>query len=189
MDRSLGLPPIVVDGAPVRPTRSAWPTPTAIRCGRGSTATGATTPTGSSASSRYADLEDAHLLGSAYWVWKQACGDPQGGINDMTDALMREDCTTGEPAPPRDELLEILGRAYPRSAPGVLTALAADGRDSSSSPAPRRSAAAGSRCGSRAPPSPTSTPTGITNLEATAVPGGWIVTGCADGDYTLATAR
>ena len=41
----------------------------------------------------------------------------------MTDALMREDCTTGEPAPPRDDLLEILGRAYPRSAPGVLTSL------------------------------------------------------------------
>ena len=30
---------------------------------------------------------------------------------------------------------------------------------------------------------------GITNLEATEVPGGWLVTGCADGDYTAATKR
>ena len=36
---------------------------------------------------RYADAEDANLLGSAYWVWKQACGDPQGGVTEVTDAL------------------------------------------------------------------------------------------------------
>ncbi len=29
---------------------------------------------------RYAKAEDANMLGSAYWVWKQACGDPQNGI-------------------------------------------------------------------------------------------------------------
>ena len=29
--------------------------------------------------------------------------------------------------------------------------------------------------------------TGITGVEATAVPGGWMVTGCAEGDYTLST--
>ncbi len=135
---------------------------------------------------RYAQLEDSQLLGSAYWVWKQACGDPQGGINDMTDALMREDCTTGEPAPPRQDLLDILSRAYPRSAPGVLTALTADGADVAlAGTTDERS------CGlevwipgSAEPDLETS---GITDLEATAVPGGWIVTGCAEGDYKLST--
>ena len=29
--------------------------------------------------------------------------------------------------------------------------------------------------------------TGIEEVETTEVPGGWIVTGCADGDYTLST--
>jgi endoglycosylceramidase len=138
--------------------------------------------------SRYADLEDAHLLGSAYWVWKQACGDPQGGINDVTDALMREDCTTGEPAPPRDELLAILGRAYPRSAPGVLTSLSAEGS------AVDLAGTAGERsCGLEVWIPGSSEPdvesTGITNLEASAVAGGWIVTGCADGAYELSTRR
>ena len=38
-----------LDGAPVRSSRRASPTPTACRCGRGSTATGATTPTACSA--------------------------------------------------------------------------------------------------------------------------------------------
>ena len=138
--------------------------------------------------SRYADLEDAHLLGSAYWVWKQACGDPQGGINDMTDALMREDCTTGEPAPPRDELLSILGRAYPRSAPGVLTSLSADG-----SAVDLAGTAEERSCGLEVWIPGTGEPdlesTGITDLEASPVAGGWIITGCADGAYELSSRR
>ncbi len=69
--------------------------------------------------SRYADLEDEYLLGSAYWVWKQACGDPQGGINDMTDcAHARRTARPAKTAPARDDLLEILSRAYPRSRAG-----------------------------------------------------------------------
>ena len=136
--------------------------------------------------SRYADLEDEYILGSAYWVWKQACGDPQGGINDMTDSLMRQDCTTGDDAPARDDLLEILSRAYPRSAPGVLTSLTAEGADV---------ALAGTTddegCGLEVwvPGStePDVETTGVTEVETTAVAGGWSVTGCAEGDYTLST--
>jgi hypothetical protein len=138
--------------------------------------------------SRYADLEDAHLLGSAYWVWKQACGDPQGGINDVTDALMREDCTTGEPAPPRDDLLEILGRAYPRSAPGTLTSLRADGSEVElEGTTDERSCGLELWIPGRAEPDLEAT--GIADLEVTSVPGGWLVTGCADGDYSVATTR
>ena len=35
---------------------------------------------------------------------------------------------------------------------------------------------------------PDVTATGITDLETDAVPGGWLVTGCAEGEYSLSTA-
>ncbi|GAA1951123.1 glycoside hydrolase family 5 protein [Microbacterium deminutum] len=135
---------------------------------------------------RYAKAEDANLLGSAYWVWKQACGDPQGGIVDVTDALSPTICASGKPAPTDAAKLGILSRAYPRTAPGELTSLTADGADV---------ALAGTAdtpgCGLEVWIPGTSQPevhvTGITNLETTAVDGGWSVTGCAEGEYTLFT--
>ncbi|MGN8551899.1 UNVERIFIED_CONTAM: glycoside hydrolase family 5 protein [Microbacterium sp. SLM126] len=135
---------------------------------------------------RYAALEDEHILGSAYWVWKQACGDPQGGLVDLTDSLMRQDCTTGEDAAPRTDLLDILSRAYPRSAPGILTSLSAEGADV------RLTGTGGDGCGldvwvpGSARPDVSSS--GLSGVEVTVVPGGWSVTGCADGDYELTTA-
>ncbi|PPL18366.1 hypothetical protein GY24_10615 [Microterricola pindariensis] len=135
---------------------------------------------------RYADAEDAHLLGSAYWVWKQACGDPQNGIQEFGNALMMQDCVTGGDAPPKADLLEILSRAYPQHAPGRLTALEADGA------AVQLAGSTDARsCGLRVwvpgTAEPTVEATGVTDVEATAVPGGWIVTGCAGGEYSLST--
>lgn len=187
MDRSLGLPPIVsmerqftlaqraaaAYGAPLWSGEYGYWGDDADRAAR---------------LGRYADLEDAHLLGSAYWVWKQACGDPQGGIVETTDALMREDCVTGEEAPPRDELLKILGRAYPRSAPGVLTELAGDGAEIELA-----GEASESGCGLEVwfpgDAEPEVTVGGVTNVEATEVAGGWVVTGCVEGDYKMSTRR
>ncbi|AMB58227.1 hypothetical protein AWU67_04485 [Microterricola viridarii] len=135
---------------------------------------------------RYADAEDAHMLGSAYWVWKQACGDPQNGIQPVGNALMMQNCDGSGELPPKTELLDILSRAYPQAAPGVLTALEADGaRLQLSGNTTERS------CGLRlwVPGSakPAVDVTGVTELEITSVPGGWSVTGCADGDYTVST--
>ncbi|BDV30625.1 glycoside hydrolase family 5 protein [Microbacterium terricola] len=135
---------------------------------------------------RYADLEDQHRLGSAYWVWRQACGDPQGGIVDVTDALMRTDCATGEDVAPRTDLLEILGRAYPRSAPGVLTALTGDGTH-----VDLAGRADEQSCGLEVwvpgAVEPDVTVSGVTDVATAQVPGGWIVTGCAEGEYALST--
>jgi endoglycosylceramidase len=135
---------------------------------------------------RYAALEDAHLLGSAYWVWKQACGDPQNGIGDTGNGLMVQDCATGDDAAPRTDLLEILSRAYPRSAPGVLTSLTATGAT-----VELAGTTAVQGCGLEVwipgASKPDVSVTGITNTKVTEVSGGWSVTGCADGDYTLAT--
>ena len=135
---------------------------------------------------RYAALEDAHLLGSAYWVWKQACGDPQNGIGPTGNGLMVQDCETGGDAAPRHDLLQILSRAYPQSAPGVLTALDAVGsRLSLAGTVEERT------CGLEVwvpgDAEPQLSVSGITDVDTTAVPGGWRVTGCADGDYTLST--
>ncbi|MEU1970664.1 cellulase family glycosylhydrolase [Microbacterium sp. NPDC019599] len=136
---------------------------------------------------RYAAEEDAYVLGSAYWVWKQACGDPQNGIQETGDGLMVQDCATGGDAPPRDDLLEILSRAYPRSAPGTVTSLQSEGADLRlSGTAPEES------CGLQVwvpgTREPEVTADGVTGIRATAVEGGWLVTGCAAGDYSLATA-
>ena len=124
MDRSLGLPPIVgierqfelaeraaeAYGVPLWSGEYGYWGDAADRVDR---------------LTRYAAEEDARVLGSAYWVWKQACGDPQNGIGEFGDALMPQDCATGGDAPPRDDLLALLSRAYPRSAPGTVTELSA----------------------------------------------------------------
>ncbi|MFB9308037.1 hypothetical protein BJY17_002493 [Agromyces hippuratus] len=135
---------------------------------------------------RYADTEDERMLGSAYWVWKQACGDPQNGIGPYGNALMMQECETGGEAPPKAGLLEILSRAYPQSAPGVLSSLEAEGAvvDLTGTAAERS-------CDLEVWVPGTAEPdvevTGITKVETTEVPGGWLVTGCADGEYTLST--
>ncbi len=72
---------------------------------------------------RYAAAEDARGLGSAYWVWKQACGDPQNGVQATGDGLIPQDCGTNEWLEPRLDLLEILSRPYPRVVPGELRSL------------------------------------------------------------------
>ncbi len=120
------------------------------------------------------------------WVWKQACGDPQGGVTDVTDALSPTVCATGEPAPTDAAKLAILSRAYPRTAPGALTALKADGA------ALYLAGTADARScdlevwvpGSAEPDVHV---TGITRMTSTAVDGGWSVTGCVKGAYTLST--
>lgn len=185
MDRSLGLPPIVgVDrqftlaqrvagsyGAPVWSGEYGY-------WGADSDVLARLT--------RYATAEDANLLGSTYWVWKQACGDPQNGIGPVGDGLERQDCKTGGDAPARDDVLAILSRAYPRSAPGHLTALMAHGAAVTLAGSTKTSG-----CGLDVwvpgATQPSVRTTGITNVVTTAVPGGWSVTGCASGAYTLRT--
>lgn len=187
MDRSLGLPPIV---SMERQFTLAQRAATAYRAPLWSGEYGYWGDDADRVErlERYADLEDEQLLGSAYWVWRQACGDPQGGIVEVTDALMRQDCATGEDVEPRTELLEILSRAYPRSAPGVLTALSGDGAHL------ELAGTAGERsCGLEVWVPGESEPDviakGVTGIDVSRVPGGWLVTGCADGDYTLTTGR
>lgn len=123
-------------------------------------------------------------------MWKQACGDPQNDIGPYGNALMMQDCEadrTGDAVlPPKKGLLKILSRAYPRVAPGTLTNLEAEGANMTLE-------------ASTAEPScdltvwvpgtgkPTVDATGVSDVAVSRVSGGWIVTGCADGDYSLST--
>ncbi|MFE4470156.1 glycoside hydrolase family 5 protein [Leifsonia sp. NPDC056824] len=135
---------------------------------------------------RYAKAEDANWLGSAYWVWKQACGDPQNGIGKTGDGLMVQDCATGGDAPQRDDLLRVLGRAYPRSAPGTVTTLTANGADLLLAGA-TQSASCGLEVWVPGTARPHLHSTGLTKVQITAAPGGWLVSGCATARYTLDT--
>lgn len=88
--------------------------------------------------SRYAAEEDRRALGGAWWQWRQTCGDPHSvrgpGVPADEDQvhLITRACSRGAGAP-RDtdlryteEFLHVLGRAYPRAAPGHITSLVSD---------------------------------------------------------------
>ncbi len=145
---------------------------------------------------RYAAEEDRYVLGSAYWVWKQACGDPQNGIGPVGNGLILQSCTTGDDKGPNREVLDILTRAYPQSAPGRVLSLHAESAGSYSA---TRTWSKLSMSGSTSERScgldvwipgdaePSMKTEGISDGSLTQVPGGWRFTGCADGEYSVAT--
>ena len=81
---------------------------------------------------QYAAEEDAHRVGGAWWQWKQACGDPHsigtpgGHPPTQTDSLVRLACPSDTPVGIAAPFQRVLGRAYPRAAPGVLLSLESD---------------------------------------------------------------
>jgi endoglycosylceramidase len=84
---------------------------------------------------RYAADEDAHMWGGAWWQWRQSCGDPHsvqwsGGSvvapTDISTQLNRLQCPDNTDLGPTDQFLHVLGRGYPRAAPGRITELRSD---------------------------------------------------------------
>jgi endoglycosylceramidase len=84
---------------------------------------------------RYAADEDDHLWGGAWWQWRQSCGDPHAvywsgnqvlpGTGTSTHLNLLE-CPDDVDLGPNDAFLDILGRGYPRAAPGRLTEVRSD---------------------------------------------------------------
>lgn len=145
---------------------------------------------------RYAAAEDRHLIGGAWWSWKQACGDPHvvrapaADPEPLSPSLNRYDCTGDPPGRklgiPR-VYSSVLSRPTVRAAPGRLLSLRSDH-------ARRTLRAAGQvrgrRCGLRAfvpggNPRPTPTGRGLRRLRVDRVLGDWIVRGCARGAWSL----
>jgi endoglycosylceramidase len=81
---------------------------------------------------RYAAEEDRRALGGAWWQWRQTCGDPHSvgspGATATEDQvhLVRRTCPGDTDAGLTEEFLSILGRAYPRAAPGRIAELISD---------------------------------------------------------------
>ncbi|MER6514053.1 cellulase family glycosylhydrolase [Nonomuraea sp. NPDC001636] len=132
---------------------------------------------------RYTDQEDRHRIGGAFWVWKQSCGDAHASAGAMTGGnLVIEDCATGKDLPPPAEYVAELSRPYPRSTPGRLTGLTSD----------RASLTArgeGSGCGLDVwfpgDARPSVRGTGLSGVAVRQAPGGWRVTGCTSGSYSV----
>jgi endoglycosylceramidase len=84
---------------------------------------------------RYAGDEDAHLWGGAWWQWRQSCGDPHAVAWSGDEVVSHSGTEThlnllGCPGNldlgPNDAFLDILGRGYPRAAPGRLVEVRSD---------------------------------------------------------------
>jgi endoglycosylceramidase len=148
---------------------------------------------------RFAALEDEFQVGSAFWQWKQACGDPHGvsypdgAVPSASGNLVRVRC--GDPAAPAgvvEGLVErnarVLSRPYLRAFPGTATFR--------SDPATRRLVASGTAAAGAAPVEawvpgaarPLVTATGLTPVRRRQVPGGWLVSATpSGGGWTLTT--
>ncbi len=145
---------------------------------------------------RYAADEDDHLWGGAWWQWRQSCGDPhavqwQGGTvvapGGTSTHLNLLGCPGNVDLGPNEAFLDVLGRGYPRAAPGRLTEVRSD-VDTGQLTVRATTEDAGGRLVVWTPT--TDLPiwaVGLADVTATAVEGGRIVTGtvAAPGAYAL----
>ena len=133
---------------------------------------------------RFLDRQNADILGSAIWEWKQACGDPQADpAATQSGGLDIYSCATGKDLTSPAFRTTALGQAYPRSAPGRLSRLV-------SSPTTVNLSLAGNGTGLLDVWIPRGRSadswTGLRGVEITATPGGGFrLTGTAAGAYTL----
>jgi endoglycosylceramidase len=139
---------------------------------------------------RYADLEDELVLGSAWWQWIQACGDPhsigtQGGSPPpLLIHYKANQCPGDVDLGPVPEW-SALSRAYPRAAPGFIRSLTTD-------PAAGTMTVTGEGTGrfdvwvpdDGAGP-PTVGGSGVESIEIVEVSGGWRVFGVTCGAYEI----
>jgi len=79
-------------------------------------------------------IQDSRQLGSAWWQWKVACGSPQtfDGLDPTPSHqpignINAHKCPSGKRLPLPPGWRSIIARAYPRFAPGTLTALSSRG--------------------------------------------------------------
>jgi hypothetical protein len=134
---------------------------------------------------RFLDTQNAARLGSAIWVWKQACGSPQSSPTSRIGGNIRlYSCATGQVLPSPAAQTTALDQAYPRAAPGWLVAL-------TSSPTGVDLRLSGTGTGVLdvwipGTARPTVKPSGLRDLNLIAQPsGGWRLMARAAGRYGL----
>jgi endoglycosylceramidase len=135
---------------------------------------------------RYAREEDRAAIGGAFWVWKQACGDPHTvGYSGAAGALNRLQCPGDRPLGLNTTFTGVLGRAYPRFAPGRISALRAEGATFTVG-GTRGSGSCRVEAWVPGEREPELTARNVTALATRRVSGGWIAAGCAGrGAYEL----
>jgi endoglycosylceramidase len=148
---------------------------------------------------RYAADEDEHLWGGAWWQWRQSCGDPHAvqwegdevvAPTDVSTHLNLLQCPGNEDLGPNDAFLDILGRGYPRAAPGRLTEVRSDVEAGTLLVRATATEAGGELLvwtPTRAGADHEVTVEGLTDVVETEVEGGRIITASveAEGDYVL----
>ncbi|MFD8734062.1 glycoside hydrolase family 5 protein [Streptomyces sp. NPDC059618] len=137
---------------------------------------------------RFLERQNTDVLGSAIWVWKKACGDPQNDPAATTSGggVVLYTCPDGKPLPSPAHEITALSQAYPRSAPGRLTSLRSSltGRD-------LRLAGTGTGTLDVWVPGasrPEAEQRGLTGIRTDRQPGGWRLTARTSGHYTLHVA-
>jgi cellulase (glycosyl hydrolase family 5) len=140
----------------------------------------------------YARNEDEHLVGGAWWQWKQSCGDPhtigtQAGAPPPTSGnLVLLSCPLNGDMGLVPQFAKVLARGYPRAAPGRLRSLASD----SDAGVLDLSGEGSGVLDVWVPVAPTVvTPTGLSAITVTPSLGGFRVRATASGDYALHLAR
>ncbi|MCU1452695.1 MAG: hypothetical protein JWN46_841 [Acidimicrobiales bacterium] len=143
---------------------------------------------------RYGQREDAAAAGGAWWQWRQACGDPHsvgspGGTPARVIVEYQNDACPGDrnlgvvPA-----WHEVASRPFPRAAPGRIASLLSDGAARTMELKATGATAGTVEVWVPRGPQPTVGGSGISDVTATEVPGGWRVTArpCrVGGSYTL----
>lgn len=145
---------------------------------------------------QFAARADALGVGGAWWVWKQACGDPHNvtatGIAPTSGNLNPYACPSGRALERPAPFAVPLTRAHPDAVPGRLTALRTDPDRGSialagADPDPAGSCRLQVWVPDRGFGSPQPVTTGVTGLRVDPVDGGFRITGCATGRYDLRT--
>ncbi|HET7822094.1 MAG TPA: hypothetical protein VFL10_11280, partial [Ornithinibacter sp.] len=136
---------------------------------------------------RFVAAQDRLGVGGAFWVWRQGCGSPETGDDAQSSGnFVSIDCRTGRLSPPPDAFATPLSRAYPRAFPGRLNSLVSGGSDLRFT-ATLDDPDVNCRLDIWVPGDarPNLETTGVADANATRVDGGWQVTGCASGSYSV----
>ena len=140
---------------------------------------------------RYAAKEDALLAaGSAWWQWRQACGDPHSiGYDGAKPNDQVHFQRNGCPGDVNDGVVDewaCASRAYPMRSPGHLTALTSDcttGVMTATGTTPTKGTLVAWY------PGPTRPEVSVPGSRLARVRGGWIVSVPVAGDYTVTLRR
>ncbi|MDI1464085.1 cellulase family glycosylhydrolase [Catellatospora sp. KI3] len=137
---------------------------------------------------RFAAAQDRLGIGGAFWVWRQGCGSPETGDDAVTSGnLVKVDCATGASLAPAAGFAQPLSRAYPRLFPGHADRWEStgDGRGLAFTAVADPDADCHLEVWVPGDAAPSISAAGVDELATVRVPGGWRLTGCAHGRYSV----